>query len=200
MKPKEAEHIVTHKNPSWIKEEKVTLDVTPTNCLNMCFSSSVVFNPIDFHGTEAYIKSKYIIKWFGKEEWAWTSQSQTYFAELVFSNLKESVPILAIEIMDTAIQLCWQSMQSVCPCAYLSNATTAPMFFLPPYSSLEDFMEANQSSKEKKPPSDLTRTHLLHRIPATDCVLQQYLLGHLQFLLCRLELITILHHFKVGWG
>jgi len=40
-------------------------------CWNTCFSSSVVFNTIDSHGTEAYIKSKYIIKRLGKEEWAW---------------------------------------------------------------------------------------------------------------------------------
>lgn len=39
--------------------------------LNTCFSSAMAFNPIDSHGTETYIKSKYIIKCMGKEERTW---------------------------------------------------------------------------------------------------------------------------------
>lgn len=65
---------------------------------------------------------------------------------------------------------------------------------------LTGITEANESSEEKKPPPDVTGVYLLNRIPATDCIPEHYLLRHLQFLLCRLELVTVLHRFKVGRG
>lgn len=164
-----------------------------------CFSSSMIFNLINVHGPETYIKSKYIIKCFGKEEWIWmyaSGQSKPilldwniatfkYLYQQYSRNHGNIHPPYGGTVWNQCVSTCVSFQCNHCICGLLYSQ-----------SSLESW-------RLKKAPRK--RSHLLtsHEwdgpgIPATDVILEQYLVGHLQLLFCRLQLVTILQHFEVG--